>query len=235
MNYFADDGALTRYLRSNQSRPSPMDSSFHLSEYEASRELFRLDGKKLALPYKPGQTCLAHYSTTVGRKVTRRLVRVTRNESQRRWDVSNTDLGTFYLAGPMRGIPMFNFPAFLMAASILRSRGFEILSPADKDLEAGFDPSQPVEGQNFDIGAAFRWDFEAVCRSRGTILLPGWERSTGAKAERVVAQLCEREVYLLDANFVLTEAPEATYELTWTEKPEPVQPARKIEDLPAAP
>jgi hypothetical protein len=190
--------------------------SFTLSDYEARNNLVRLDGKKIVLPKR---TCLARHIRDHRNPSAARLVRITRTDKRgSEWEV-HANLGRFYLAGPMRGLPLFNFPAFLMAASILRARGLKILSPADKDMEAGFDPSQP--NADFDIGAAFRWDFEAVCQTHGTILLPGWENSTGAKAERVVAQLCEREVYVLDANHVLTEAPEATYDLTWTPKPLP--------------
>lgn len=132
------------------------------------------------------------------------------------WEANN-DLGPYYLAGPMRGLPLYNFPAFLMAARVLTARGLKIKSPAEKDLEAGFDPSRPAEVQNFDIGAAFRWDFKAVVESRGIILLPGWENSTGAKAERLVAQLSQLEVYYLNDDFDLIDVEPASYELTWNQ------------------
>lgn len=188
-----------------------MESSFQLSDYEARRDLVRLDGSKIELPKT---TCLARYISDHRKKTEARLVRITRSDKGG-WDVSDR-LGEFYLAGPMRGYPMFNFPAFLMAARVLQARGLKILSPAEKDLEMGFDPSR-ADDQNFDIGEAFRWDFHAVARSKGTILLPNWEHSAGAKAERLVAQLCEREVYLLDMSFNLVEAPPMDYHLSWTD------------------
>lgn len=38
-----------------------------------------------------------------------------------------------YLAGPMRGVPHFNFPAFHAAAAELRARGYVVFSPAEAD------------------------------------------------------------------------------------------------------
>ena len=38
-----------------------------------------------------------------------------------------------YLAGKMRGVPNFNFPAFNSAAEYLRSLGDEVFNPAERD------------------------------------------------------------------------------------------------------
>lgn len=189
--------------------------TFSIETYTVSRNVRRLDGGKFDL--SNGRSRLAIYKSPPP-QMHERLVRINKDPGKKDSWVVVEQPGKFYLAGPMRGYPLFNFPAFLMAARVLTARGFEIVSPAEKDLEAGFDPSRPVEGQNFDIGAAFRWDFEAVVKARGIILLPGWENSTGAKAERLVAALSELEVYQLDERYNLIEAPEATYELTWTPK-----------------
>lgn len=103
-----------------------------------------------------------------------------------------------YLAGPMRGIPHFNFPAFHAAARDLRAAGHEVFNPAEGDIKRlGADPSVDnptgdvalaAKRHGFDRGAALRADIrwildhaEAIC------LLPGWERSEGACAECGVA------------------------------------------------
>lgn len=38
-----------------------------------------------------------------------------------------------YLAGPMRGLPQFNFPAFDAGAATLEALGHEVFNPADRD------------------------------------------------------------------------------------------------------
>lgn len=88
-----------------------------------------------------------------------------------------------YLAGPMRGYPLYNFPAFHEAAAILRANGFEVVSPAEKDLDDGFDPTRTTQEQGFDLKAALRWDMEQVLAVDAVVALPGWEESLGAIAE----------------------------------------------------
>lgn len=99
-----------------------------------------------------------------------------------------------YLAGPMRSKPLFNFPAFDAAAADLRTRGYVVISPAELDREAGFEPSNlPADFDwngvpvGFDLSAAIRRDFEAIMRADLLIMLPGWQRSKGATAEAAIA------------------------------------------------
>ena len=87
-----------------------------------------------------------------------------------------------YIAGPMRGIDQFNFPAFDEAAANLRSIGWTVFSPAEHDRESGFDETRnTLEG--FDIKQAFQWDCNRVCEADFIVLLPGWEKSQGVAAE----------------------------------------------------
>lgn len=92
-----------------------------------------------------------------------------------------------YIAGPMRGIPYFNHPAFQEAAESLRAEGWEVVSPHEKDIELGLEI--PADGatskalRDFPIGD----DLKAVAESDAVFVLPGWERSEGAKLEVDVA------------------------------------------------
>lgn len=102
---------------------------------------------------------------------------------------------TIYLAGPMRGYEDFNFPAFDAAAAWLRDFGWVVLSPADRDRDHGFDETaNTMEG--FDLEAAMRHDLTWVIEADGIVLLPGWEESTGARIERLVAETCGKQTWL---------------------------------------
>lgn len=101
---------------------------------------------------------------------------------------------TYYLAGPMRGYPEYNFPAFREAAESLRGKGYNIISPHELDEEIGFDPAHSLECNQFSMVDAVKRDVNAIINSHGIILLPGWERSTGATAEAFMARWLQKEI-----------------------------------------
>jgi hypothetical protein len=93
-----------------------------------------------------------------------------------------------YLAGPMRGYPLFNFPAFELAATHLRKLGFEVWSPAENDVEVdGFDPAKPGNCAK-TMSHYMQRDLPAVCNADAVALLPGWQKSEGANLEVYVAR-----------------------------------------------
>jgi Domain of unknown function (DUF4406) len=103
-----------------------------------------------------------------------------------------------YLAGPMTGIPYFNFPAFHAAAAHLRSAGHQVFNPAERDTERhGVDISQdnhvgcPALAETthgFSLREALADDTAFICKEADAIaMLPGWENSKGARAEHALA------------------------------------------------
>jgi len=112
---------------------------------------------------------------------------------------------TCYLAGPMRGIPFYNFPAFDAARDVLAMRGWTVISPADLDREHGFDamalPADYDWGripEGFDLGACIRRDVDAVLRCDALVYLPGdWTKSIGGRGEYAVAMWARKPVYQL--------------------------------------
>ena len=87
-----------------------------------------------------------------------------------------------YLAGPMRGIPEFNFPAFHTAAAKLRADGHEVFNPAENDEKMA------ARGEEISIRNCLRIDLEWICREAEAVaFLPGWRNSLGATAEYATA------------------------------------------------
>lgn len=107
-----------------------------------------------------------------------------------------------YIAGPMRNIPFFNFPAFESAAETLRDLGFHVFSPAELDKiyspqDVG-NPSGHLEAT--PIHDYIRRDAHVIINELKPpldclVMLPGWEKSTGAKAEHGLALWCRLQVY----------------------------------------
>lgn len=83
---------------------------------------------------------------------------------------------TLYVAGPMSGLPEFNYPAFHAAEDALRGAGYRVLSPA-----ITIDPPAPEDARPWD------WYMRRALRSLtyadGIALLPGWQDSRGAALE----------------------------------------------------
>ena len=81
-----------------------------------------------------------------------------------------------YLAGPMSGLPAFNYPAFNAMAARLREAGYEVENPAENP-----DP-EPATWENY-LRTALRQMLTCDC----VALLEGWESSKGARLEIDVA------------------------------------------------
>ena len=112
-----------------------------------------------------------------------------------------------YLAGPMRGIPEFNYPAFRGATSKLRAAGHEVFSPVEHDEKMhGTDISNPTGSHEqaaaehgFNLCEALCADLTYIClHAEAVVLLPGWENSKGATAERATALALGKPVHLLE-------------------------------------
>lgn len=101
-----------------------------------------------------------------------------------------------YIAGPMRGIPYLNFPAFDDAEKHLRESKCLPVSPAEMDRQAGFDPlTLPAETDwtdldslDFSLHAAIDRDLAALKNCDAIYLLNGWQKSRGATAEKGIAE-----------------------------------------------
>lgn len=99
-----------------------------------------------------------------------------------------------YVAGPMRGQRLFNYPAFDEARDMLVSQGYAVISPADLDRAAGFNPATDTPGARF-MAQAVRRDLEALLLVDAIACLEGWEQSEGTLFELTVARKLGLDVY----------------------------------------
>lgn len=113
-----------------------------------------------------------------------------------------------YIAGPMRGIEDFNFPAFDRARDAFLACGYAVISPADIDRAA--DVTMPTQEDAAKATSqrkyAFR-DFHALHfllgeNGDGIVMLPNWESSTGAAGELFLARWLGLKVLDEDGNLL---------------------------------
>lgn len=109
-----------------------------------------------------------------------------------------------YIAGPMAGYPYFNFPLFNTTAKSLRLVGYDVVNPAEHDIAKypdlptwpGYSNGDTSVCPKFDLAACLKWDFQNVMDCDAIVMLPGWERSSGACDERRVAERTGVRVFL---------------------------------------
>lgn len=108
-----------------------------------------------------------------------------------------------YLAGPMRGYPLFNFPEFDRFEAEWKALGHHVISPAATSRSIGYceDTIELME-RSGDFRAIDRYlrhvisvDLLSLFHCDGIALLPGWTISIGATVELSYAQFLGLSVY----------------------------------------
>lgn len=105
-----------------------------------------------------------------------------------------------YIAGPMTGIQDWNYPAFFQAEATLRLRGHDPINPARTDGETLADalthagsPDAPKHPWSYYL----RRDINHVAEADAICLLPGWQKSKGARLEVTLATALGLPLYIL--------------------------------------
>lgn len=106
-----------------------------------------------------------------------------------------------YLAGPMRGYENYNFPAFMAGAAFLRNEGHEVFNPAENDIAKGYvtiTADGTVSDGESNMRDCIMDDLTYIARQAEAIaLLPGWEDSSGCRAEIALAQFLSIDIFQL--------------------------------------
>lgn len=93
-----------------------------------------------------------------------------------------------YVAGPMTGLPDFNYPAFREATRLLQLAGYEVR-----------DPSTSVNPTPEDYHGWLRAGLAMLIECDGVAMLPGWEASGGARLELLVGATLGMQVKTVNA------------------------------------
>lgn len=107
---------------------------------------------------------------------------------------------SIYIAGPMSGYPHLNREKFDNAAEAFREGGWEVFNPAENDLqlygEGWFEDNDGTKEAceaakkkyGVDVRDLLGTDLDFICYQADAIaMLPGWEKSLGARAEHATA------------------------------------------------
>jgi hypothetical protein len=115
-----------------------------------------------------------------------------------------------YVLGPMTGLPDFNAQAFRDAATDLRARGHEVISPVEMDEAEDFEHTSSDGSIADDVKREFlRRDFQRILDEDpdGGAALPGWETSEGAQAEAALLRSLKRPILQYPELIVLERHP----------------------------
>ena len=100
-----------------------------------------------------------------------------------------------YIAGPITGLPNYNFAEFDRAAAIIGARGLEAMNPAEIGRKWLIDHAhkEPNASEYQDLLSAGR---EQLRQCGRIYLLRGWEKSKGALSELSYALIMGLQVEL---------------------------------------
>lgn len=90
-----------------------------------------------------------------------------------------------YIAGPMKGWPDWNYPAFNAAEARLRAAGASVVNPAALGEKYGSPAEIDADPQKMD--ALVLEELQALGTCEAIYLLPSWQWSRGARKELQLA------------------------------------------------
>lgn len=99
-----------------------------------------------------------------------------------------------YIAGRMRGMPQFNYPAFNRAEIHLRTLGFKVVNPATMGDVYG--TPEEINADKKLLKQLMNDELREVAQCDAIYLLRGWEKSVGARKELALALQLDLEIMM---------------------------------------
>lgn len=99
----------------------------------------------------------------------------------------------YYIAGPMTGLPEYNYPAFEEAARRLRRRGLDVVSPHELTIESDEERGSKQWHEYMVTGIT------GLLTCTDIVMLRDWPMSRGAVLEWEIARGLGMAVYLYRA------------------------------------
>lgn len=98
-----------------------------------------------------------------------------------------------YIAGPMRGIPGYNYPLFNEVAAHFRKLGYKVINPTE--IGDYFGKPEELEKDKRLLDLVMSIELLCVIKCDAICLLEGWENSEGARTE--LAAALERKLEII--------------------------------------
>lgn len=105
-----------------------------------------------------------------------------------------------YIAGPITGMKDWNFPAFFEAEAELENLGYSVINPVRSDgntVEEALATVGTLENPTEKWEFYLRRDLKQLLNCAGIVLLPGWQKSKGARLEVHIAKQLKMSLFIL--------------------------------------
>ena len=99
-----------------------------------------------------------------------------------------------YIAGPMRGLPDFNYPKFNQYAQAHRMAGWFVVNPVE--IGADYGTPDQINADPALLAAVMAAELHALETCDAIYLLDGWQNSEGARKELAAAIAYGLKIYL---------------------------------------
>jgi len=105
-----------------------------------------------------------------------------------------------YIAGPMRGLPDFNYPTFNQYAQAHRNVGWDVANPVE--IGADYGTPEQINADPALLAAVVEAELHALETCDAIYLLDGWQNSEGARMELATAIAYGLKIYLAPVVYI---------------------------------